>query len=102
MTVVEWSKIHLDSRNASIKIFKKLLFKEIRPGSHPVSSICKLIGLKLLTRLRLGLGHINEHKFNHNFENCVNTLCTCSFGGRNNFSFFYALPLLSFYQTYIV
>ena len=34
--------------------------------------------LKLITRLRLGLSHLNEHKFNHNFNNCINPLCNCS------------------------
>ena len=37
--------------------------------------------LKLLTRLRLGLSHLNEHKYhknNHNFKDCnVNPLCSC-------------------------
>ena len=28
-------------------------------------------GLKLLTRLRFGLSHLNEHKFNHNFKDYV-------------------------------
>ena len=36
------------------------------------------MGLKLLTRLRLGLSHLNEHRFNHNFKSCLNHLCTCS------------------------
>ena len=26
------------------------------------------VGLQLLTRLRLGLSHLNEHKFKHNFR----------------------------------
>ena len=42
---------------------------------HSVYNNRKPIGLKLLTRLRLGLSHVNEHRFNHNFENCVNPLC---------------------------
>ena len=36
------------------------------------------MGLKLLTRLRLGLSHLNEHRFNHNFQSCINPLCSCS------------------------
>ena len=36
------------------------------------------MGLKLLTRLRLGLSHLYEHTFNHNFQNCINALCSCS------------------------
>ena len=26
----------------------------------------------------LGLSHLNEHRLNHNFQNCINPLCTCS------------------------
>ena len=36
------------------------------------------MGLKLLTKLRLGLNHLNEHRFNHNFQSCINPLCSCS------------------------
>ena len=36
------------------------------------------VGIRLLTCLRLGLSHLNEHKFRHNFADCVNPLCSCS------------------------
>ena len=36
------------------------------------------IGLKFLTRLRLGFSHLNEHRFRHNFQDCMNPLCFCS------------------------
>ena len=26
----------------------------------------------------MGLSHLNEHTLNHNFQNCMNPLCTCS------------------------
>ena len=39
----------------------------------------KRIVLKLLTRLRLGPSHFNEHRFNHNFQSCINLLFSCSF-----------------------
>ena len=61
-----------------ITVFKKYLLKEIQPDYHPVYNMCKSIDLKLLSRLRLGLCHPNECRFNHNFKNCVNPLCTCS------------------------
>ena len=38
------------------------------------------VGIKYLTRLRLGLSHLNEHKFRHNFQDCLNPLCSCSYG----------------------
>ena len=34
--------------------------------------------MKYLTRLRLGFSHLNEHKFRHNVQNCLNPLCSCS------------------------
>ena len=38
------------------------------------------MGLKLLTRLtlRLGLSHLSKYRFNHNFQNFINPLCSCS------------------------
>ena len=45
-------------------------------------------GLKLLTRLRLGLSHLNDLKFNHNFKDCINPLCSCSLSVENNVHFF--------------
>ena len=38
-------------------------------------------GLKLLTRLRLGLSHLREHKFRHNFNDTIDTFFLC---GTNN------------------
>ena len=45
---------------------------------NSISSIFNPLGLKLIKRLWLGLSHLNEHRFNHNFNNCINPLCTCS------------------------
>ena len=50
----------------------------IRPVQSSIYSIFDPKGLKLLTRLRLGLSHLNEHKFRHNFQDCLNLLCSCS------------------------
>ena len=57
-----------------LTVFKKHLLKEICPVPHLVYNICNPNGLKLLTGLRLGLSHLNEHRFNHNFEDCINPL----------------------------
>ena len=87
-TIVTWNKIHPETRNASLTVFKKHL-KEICPVPHSVYNICYPNGLKLLTRLRLGLSHLNEHRFNHNFEDCINPLCTCSLEVESTFHFFF-------------
>ena len=36
------------------------------------------IGLKLLTRLRVNLSHLREHKFRNSFLDTLNHLCSCS------------------------
>ena len=33
--------------------------------------------MELLTRLRLGFSHLNEHKFRHDFRDFLNPLCEC-------------------------
>ena len=33
--------------------------------------------IKLFTRLRLGLSHLREHKFRHNFQDTLNPICSC-------------------------
>ena len=73
---------------SSLTVFKKHLLKEIRHVLHSVYNICYPNGLKLLTRLRLGLSHLNEHRFNHNFKNCINPLCTCSLEVKSTSHFF--------------
>ena len=46
-----------------------------------------LKGIKYLTRLRLGLTHLYEHKFKNNFQDTLNPLCTCGCGVENTCHF---------------
>ena len=46
------------------------------------------MGIKLLTRLRLGLSHLNEHKFDRKFQNCTNLKCICSSENESTTHFF--------------
>ena len=72
-------KLDSSIRNSeSIAIFKIKLLSLIRPAQSKIYNIFDPTGLKLLTRLRLGFSHLNEHKFRHNFEDCLNPLCFCS------------------------
>ena len=54
------------------------MFKIGRPDQCSIYKIHNPVGLNLLTRLRLGLSHLNEHRFNHDFQSCINPLCSCS------------------------
>ena len=75
----EWNRLSPEIRNSKcIYVFKKLLLKFIRPNAYDVYNIHDPIGLKFLTRLRLRLSHLREHKFRHNFLDTLNPLCSCS------------------------
>ena len=34
-------------------------------------------GIRLITRLRVGMSHLREHIFKHNFQDCLNPICSC-------------------------
>ena len=75
----QWNALDPNIKNIkSISLFKKALLKFIRPSPALVFDVTDYFGLKLLTRLRLNLSHLNEHKFRHNFRDTVNPLCSCS------------------------
>ena len=79
----DWFNLDSNIRDSeSIAIFKKRLLSFI----HPIPSnvyIFDPIGLKFLTHLRLGFSHRNEHRFRHNFQKCINPLCSCSLETEN-------------------
>ena len=78
-TLNDWYKLDETIRNSeSISIFKSRLLSFIRPLESNVYNIFDPIGLKFLTRLRLGFSHLNEYRFRHNFLDCMNSLCSCS------------------------
>ena len=78
-TIIEWNKLDIDIRKSkSYATFRNTLLKLGRPIQRAIYSISNpvAVGLKLLTCH--GLSHLNEHRFNHNFQNCINPLRSCS------------------------
>ena len=72
------SILNINIRNSSsINLFKKELVKLVRPGPNSTYNINDTKRLELLTRLRLGLSHLGDHKFRHNFQDCVSPMCYC-------------------------
>ena len=53
------------------------MLKFIRPKPNKISSTQNFEELKLLTRMRLGLSHLAEHKFSRNFQDYLNPVCSC-------------------------
>ena len=64
-TITKWNSLDLQIRNLSYKAFKKHFIHEFRPVTNSVFDIHNPIGIKLLTRLRLGLNINAEQKHLH-------------------------------------
>ena len=74
----EWNSLDVNIRNSSpINMFKKELLKFITPVPNSTYNINDSKGLTLLTRLRLGLIHLGDHKFRRNFQDCESPMCSC-------------------------
>ena len=80
-----------------LKVFKNKLLAFIRPVQRSIFSLFNPQGLKLLTRLRLGLSQLNEHRFRHNFKDFINSLCSCSLEVENTLHFFLHRPRYSIF-----
>ena len=83
-TMNEWFNLDSTIRDSeSIVIFKKGLLPFIRPIPSNVYNIFDPTGLTFLIHFRLGFSHSNEHRFRHNFQVCINLLCSCSLETEN-------------------
>ena len=51
--------------------------KFIRPWSNSIFNYQSLNGIKLITRLRLGLRHLCKQKCKHNSQDALNRICDC-------------------------
>ena len=87
--IKEWNKLDPNIRNAeTYASFRKMLLNFIRPKGNSTYKIYDPLGIKLLTRLRLGFSHLSEHKFRHNFTDSLNPLCSCSLETESTLHFF--------------
>ena len=76
---VEWNKLDLVIRKCkSYTVFQNVLLKISWLNQCSIYRVHNPMRLKLFTRLRLGLSHLNEHIFNHYFRSYINPLCSCS------------------------
>ena len=52
-------------------------------------------GIKLITRLRLGLSHLRKYNIKRNFQESLNPLCNCGHGIESTTHFFLHCPLFT-------
>ena len=61
----------------SLSVFKKRLMDFFAVANKSLYGIHNPQGIKLLTRLRVGLSHLRAHKYTHNFKDTTNPICPC-------------------------
>ena len=61
----------------TFSVFKKSVLKFVRPSSNLICNYHSPNGMKLITRLRLGLSHLHEHEFRQNFPDTLKPICSC-------------------------
>ena len=92
--IKEWRTLREEIRNiVSVNKFKVIIQRELRFCNtwHQRS--------KLLTRLRLNFGHLNEHKFRRGFKDTVNPMCKCDVETETTLHFLLRCRLYSTIRT---
>ena len=64
------------------------LLKFITMIPNSVFKVANIYGMKLFTRLRVDLRHLRIHKFRHNFQDPINSLCSYSLEIELTYHFF--------------
>ena len=81
--------INLDIRSSAFyNLFHNILLRFIRPVQRKTFNINDSVGVKLLTRLRLGFSHFRQYKFRHGFRDILNPLCPCSIEAKTTAHYF--------------
>ena len=77
-TVIEWHNLDQDLRNSeSYTLFRSSILKFIRSSPNSFCSCQNIIGIKLVTRLHLGVSYLREYKFKYSFQDKSKPLCHC-------------------------
>ena len=85
----EWNKLDPDIRSSiSYNLFRNTFLKFIRPAERNTFNVNNSVGVKLLTRLRLGFSHLREYKFGHGFRDILNPPCPCSIETKTTAHYF--------------
>ena len=75
----DWKKLDPKIYNSIFYLsFRNTLINFFRPWEKNMFNIHDKVGIKLLTKLRLGFSHLGKYKFGLNFGDTLNILCSCS------------------------
>ena len=74
----EWNMVDSDDWSSqSFNIFKNKFSKFILPKVNAFFNCINSKGVKIITRLWLGLSHLQDHKFKHYLQDCLKPICSC-------------------------
>ena len=75
-SIIEWNNLDPNLRNSdNYGTFKNTIIKFTGPSSNSVFECHCQQWIKFLTRLRLGLSQLREHKLINSFQDSLNPLC---------------------------
>ena len=79
--IVDWNELDETFKNAiNKKSFQSSLVKLVRPPKSNNFKILDKIGLMYLTQIRKGLNGLNRYKFDHNFNDTIDPMCSANDG----------------------
>ena len=91
--IIEWNKLDASLRRYdTYNAFKSNILKFIQPSSSSLFDCHNPIGIKYITRIRLELTHLREHKFKHSFQDTLNPIC--NYGIESAIHFSSAVPYI--------
>ena len=94
--MIEWEKLDPSLRRCdSYTVFKSNVLKFIRPSSNSFFDSHDPIGIKFITRIRLGVSRVREHKLKHSFQVTLNRICNCDNDAESAIHFFLHCPSYS-------
>ena len=93
--IIEWNKLDLSLRRCdSYNVFQSNILKFVRPSSNLSFNCHNSIVIKYITRIRLGLSHLREHKFKHSLQDTLNPICNCVNDVKSGIHFFLHCPCI--------
>ena len=80
-----WNSLSTFIKNApSLDVFKKRLMNFFNVSPNLIFNLHNPNGITYLTRLRVALSHLREHKFSHNFDDTPSSICSCELNQTEN------------------
>ena len=94
--IIKWNNLEPNLRNSkSISVFKEKILNFIGLSPIFLFDCHSPKGNELITRLRLGLSHLREHKVKHSFQDTINPVCNCGQDIESSTQFFLHYPFFS-------